>query len=648
MSTKTTIKSIALVAVAALGFGLVSVAPSSAAATGSFIYHGNSSGNGDCNAAANYACSDYVNDTSWVIAGSTATYGFQQTFNATAALDTLTSTWSQTSAPVAGYAVPLLVITGFNGNNAAKAAANFGQADFKGAYDSTGDWGFLTTDDAYASATALAAAANATTSPTGYAVETEAANVGGTVGNVATTFTPTVVGTYVFTLTTPGATTHTWTIKAFSTQAAMDASKGIDNVPVAAKTTSILNAGTANSGTTDAVVSAPTTATTTAGSQTATILVTPKNAAGTAIVGKGLTLTATIAGPGTLAIATTANKSTTASVGRAITGGAEAFNVLVFADGTPGVATVTISSGSTVLSTETITFYGAVASYTATVKKNVIEMSTTTAAVILVVAKDSAGNVVPSQPVNVKASDSTVVADTTGTTASAAEAAAGTATLGVVGISAKFGKLTLTISNGAGTISTTAVVTLSSTTAKTVTLAFDKAEYSAGEKMTLKVTAVDVNGLPVASMDPITTLVANTSLFGYPATLDSLTTDGSVSYTMYAPLVPGPITLAGTDSNAAAITASAAVISNGVAEAAVDAANEAIDAANAATDAANAAAEAADAATAAAQDAADAVAALSVAVTAQIDALKAQNDALRKQLIALTNLIIKIQKKVKA
>jgi len=78
-----------------------------------------------------------------------------------------------------------------------------------------------------------------------------------------------------------------------------------------------------------------------------------------------------------------------------------------------------------------------------------------------------------------------------------------------------------------------------------------------------------------------------------------------------------------------------------VAQSAVDAAAEATDAANAATDAANAAAEAADAATAAAQDAADAVAALSTQVSEMIDALK-------KQITALTNLVIKIQKKVKA
>jgi hypothetical protein len=74
---------------------------------------------------------------------------------------------------------------------------------------------------------------------------------------------------------------------------------------------------------------------------------------------------------------------------------------------------------------------------------------------------------------------------------------------------------------------------------------------------------------------------------------------------------------------------------------ALDAANEATDAANAATDAANAAAEAADAATAAAQDAQAAVAALATSVASLIAGIKAQ-------ITTLTNLVIKIQKKVKA
>ena len=98
---------------------------------------------------------------------------------------------------------------------------------------------------------------------------------------------------------------------------------------------------------------------------------------------------------------------------------------------------------------------------------------------------------------------------------------------------------------------------------------------------------------------------------------------------------------AGNSTASASITFSAGASSSDIAQSAVDAAAEATDAANAATDAANAAAEAADAATAAAQDAADAVAALSAQVATLISGLKAQ-------LTALTNLIIKIQKKVKA
>jgi trimeric autotransporter adhesin len=96
---------------------------------------------------------------------------------------------------------------------------------------------------------------------------------------------------------------------------------------------------------------------------------------------------------------------------------------------------------------------------------------------------------------------------------------------------------------------------------------------------------------------------------------------------------------AGNSTATLAVTPAASAVD--VAQAATDAAAEATDAANAATDAANAAAEAADAATAAAQDAADAVAALSTQVSEMVNALK-------KQITALTNLVIKIQKKVRA
>jgi len=98
---------------------------------------------------------------------------------------------------------------------------------------------------------------------------------------------------------------------------------------------------------------------------------------------------------------------------------------------------------------------------------------------------------------------------------------------------------------------------------------------------------------------------------------------------------------AGASFSTAGVSSASVDVTSIVTSDAVDAANEATDAANAATDAANAAAEAADAATAAAQDAQAAVAALASQVADLIAGIKAQ-------ITALTNLVIKIQKKVKA
>jgi hypothetical protein len=83
--------------------------------------------------------------------------------------------------------------------------------------------------------------------------------------------------------------------------------------------------------------------------------------------------------------------------------------------------------------------------------------------------------------------------------------------------------------------------------------------------------------------------------------------------------------------------ANTVVVSSAAQDAALDAANEATDAANAATDAALAAADAADAATAAAEDASAAVAALAKSVNTALNNLK-------KQITALTKLVNKLLK----
>jgi hypothetical protein len=154
----------------------------------------------------------------------------------------------------------------------------------------------------------------------------------------------------------------------------------------------------------------------------------------------------------------------------------------------------------------------------------------------------------------------------------------------------------------------------------------------AGGDATVKLTTIDPAGTGLATDQSTAAAgyvrgdVATPVVFTATTVGTAITAETGVGAS-FAPAGVSSVTVEVTGDNSAA--------------AAADAAAEATDAANAATDAANAAAEAADAATAAAQDAADAVAALSTQVSEMVNALK-------KQITALTNLVIKIQKKVRA
>jgi hypothetical protein len=164
---------------------------------------------------------------------------------------------------------------------------------------------------------------------------------------------------------------------------------------------------------------------------------------------------------------------------------------------------------------------------------------------------------------------------------------------------------------------------------QTVQVATSAGTLGNGQMTTVYTTDLDgkINVVPVGSEATTITATAQNTRQHYDAA-------GYVSTTaVNADLKAGNAT--------ATLSVTPATAAVDAAQAATDAAAEATDAANAATDAANAAAEAADAATAAAQDAADAVAALSTQVSEMVNALK-------KQITALTNLVIKIQKKVKA
>jgi len=324
--------------------------------------------------------------------------------------------------------------------------------------------------------------------------------------------------------------------------------------------------------------------------------------------------------------------------------------VYVWSNGVPGVATVTIKAGDLVLSTKSVTFFGNVASIAvASTKKSISDLAGATT-VATITAKDASGVSVP-----VLAEDFTVSSSTERTAQSVTAAgaidvpatptAARNVSLQITPTATKTGAKTLTVTHTGSTVATTfgATVALDATSSLTVTN--NMGTTVPGQKITYTVTSKDAGGNPTPDGDhTIEVTTSLLSLSGGPA--GSVTLSGGVgTFDLYAPYTPGVQTVTVKSDGVSASTTSDIV---DLVQPATDAAAEATDAANAATDAANAAAEAADAATAAAQDAADAVAALAVQVNEQIAELKAQNDALRKQLIALTNLIIKIQKKVKA
>jgi len=672
MSTKTTFKRIALVAVAALGFGMLSVAPSSAV---------------DGATATPF----YISAADTGVQTAVATTG---TATAIAGADNYVEfTIGADNSSIADLAAStkLTLSTSGAGSSILSATAGAGSA-----------W---TYNNAGAAAGTLA---TATSSP-------EGAEDGHLVATVVRVKTP-EAGTITVTVssdarsTTTGVTTKT-TLQAFTITVA------------AASVVGVLSVGNSKSYITDSatVVAYGNTATsanavTAAGLLTAdATVVRSKGTAGTpALVGMIIvtlkdtqttpaamtskTLAASISGAGLITGNAAADGNlvfTPARVATSITdtvNGVAAFGV--YSDGSAGTGTITItytkSGVTTTVATETVSFYGGISTMTVLNGYNYIansgsEIAGITSAdyVFRLTALDSAGlaarggAVITATPADLTKVSSVrcdyATVSTTGRIYCAATAVAGAT-----------GSTTVKFSTGSAAtfnlVEATGTITVSSRKAATFTVT-GTADAEIGGVITYTIEAKDANGLPVADGTLVESyLYGNPTVAGGALTDNSSTADvdnfalggpnapselfdgvyfwdGKATDSVQAPF--GVTTIKATFLNNGAgvatsggdyfataatrnqsVTISTAVANSG-AQAAVDAAAEATDAANAATDAANAAAEAADAATAAAQDAADAVAALSASVAEMMSAL-------RKQITALTNIIVKIQKKVKA
>jgi hypothetical protein len=644
MSTKTIYKRIALVAVAALGFGMLSVAPSSAAiGTATSISVANTT----------------LDDTVALAVGS---------YTSNAVIDALQI--SAFSVEAGSVVVLHLTATGGSGFT----AENFTRVKLR-------DFGIVVADHANAvTATGLEDPLPGFTAPSVAGtytldVETTTLQAGGGAG------------------VAPGTYTANTTLNTSVTMK-VTAPSGYSN----SLSTALIIAG--NAATQPSVATDALAITGQASARIVNTAVVAVNLKDTDAedMASGNTLSATISGPGYLqwvTAHTAPNGGTcidgptyTGTVGRSVTAQtADALGYLyICADGAAGVATVSISitnaKVTTVLSTKTVTFYGKVTTLTVSstiftigksggattgpsTQANLSDRSDVNIPALVVKMTDSAGRVANStaEP-TILSSDATVVVSGlcglddgldkiyssggTGfyncsfTTASSAVSGA-KATITVRIVSPADATLFLT---------TTYVVTVGGSIA-TETLSLDKTSYAPGEAMVITRTAKDSAGNPVADATASPSVTFNKAVGGSSQSISAGTYVGGVSATsatapsVFAPVSNGAFLASMTSGNTAKslVTATATIAGDttatDISQAAADAAAESTDAANAATDAANAAAEAADAATAAAQDAADAVAALSTQVAGLIGDL-------RKQITSLTNLVIKIQKKVKA
>ena len=415
------------------------------------------------------------------------------------------------------------------------------------------------------------------------------------------------------------------------------------------------------------------------------------------------TLTVTVSGPGLVtgisnvkAKSATVNAYNDATLRTATTHTASVESITVWSDGTPGTSTISVSSGGVVMSTITVVFTGTPASAAIAFSDTYVSLAAGTTVVGTV--KDSAGNVMKSGTVWIYSTDTSVAGANLSTNVYPTTATAYTVpSTGVLAFSLvtapgatgkDTGTATITLRDSWTVAASTwssneIVVTVTEATISTLTVSFDKATYSPGERAVITYTAKDSagRGLATAAVTGLTAFSNATMTDVITASITG-TNGGTGAYTVLGtgfngyldtgvetrvvtmPTYGGKVTLTNTfatfgstTGGITTVTAEATVVdpnataiagSTAAAEAATDAAAEAIDAANAATDAANLAAEAADAATVAAEEARDAADAATAAVEELATQVATLMAALKAQITTLANTVAKIAKKVKA
>jgi hypothetical protein len=575
MSTTTNFKRIALVAVAALGLGVLSSVPATAA----------------------------INADSVTVSSTTASQTTAETYTASSAVvtvsffgasgDSMSVTAALTSAPAANTALPVLQLV--ETSSAIVDSNTVTGRPF--AKDETA------TANKAVSVMAMSSSVVTTAKFAVYLSSDKGYSAPATVGSYNVKITPATIGT-------SGALQAATAVNVAIT---VSAAASLDTK---AATATVYTQATSASGyvaVSDSTIAAPKTASTTVSSGFLYILT--KNAAGTTYAAESLTVTTDKGSLGLSATAQSGRSLVVKSLGTAPT------YVYVFADGTAGKANITVTSAAGVLlATKNATFADAATKFAdakilATNPQAISAGGTTT---VQVDAQDSAGNSNSSEDVYAFSSNASVITVPTGKVAYSSSTSPYPVT--VTGVAA--GEATITFGNAstlaASTFKSTPVtVRVGTNTVSGVSVKFDKATYAPGEMATISVTALDSTGKAITgggNKDGIFATGGITSSLQLgngsdtltPTTLTVSALTGAKAYTVYMPYTGGTVKLTWTGGTGLAVanqvagTTSATVSDSGA------------------------------------------------AALAAVTALATTVASLRTLIVTLTNLVLKIQKKVKA
>ena len=582
MSTTTNFKRIALVAVAALGLGVLSSVPTQAVP------------NADTLTLSGVTASQTTAETV-TSSNATATLAFL----AGAAADSLSVTASLVSGPSGALALPYLqlvettiaiasdtqTLTGQGTERALLSLVNPNTPVYVGVKGSTVPKSVSAKFKVFLSDGDSGKTAPATVGT--YVVKLTPAigvSLGGSLNSVAQTITFTV--TAAAALDTKAATTSTVYIQAQSTAGYVAVS--------------------------DSTVAAPKTAAT---ASVGFLYILEKNAASTSSADESLTVTTD---KGSLGFTHTAQSGRSLVVKA---NGSAASYVYIYPDGNAGKATITVTSAAGVLlATKNATFADTASKFAgaAIPATSATAISPAGTTIVAVDAQDAAGNSNSAATVYAFSSNTDVI--TVPTSAVAYSSSTAPYPVTVTGVAA--GEATITFGNAstlaASTFKSTPVtVRVGTNTVSNVSVKFDKATYAPGEMATISVTALDSTGKAITgggNKDGIFATGGITSSLQLgngsdtltPTTLTISSLTGAKAYTVYMPYTGGTVKLTWTGGTGLAVanqvagTTSATVSDSGA------------------------------------------------AALAAVTALQTTVASLKTLIVTLTNLVLKIQKKVKA